>query len=673
MPTRTLIFAVLGLAIAGHCNGPVYSADEPPIPFLSEVAGKYTGTVKIINWGPDSGAPDNDFWGIVTALREAKGQSFPTAFEVIAETRFKGKIVSRGEEKEDDMVIPFTYEPIGGRMILDAVIPKLPSVRAKVDCAATMVPREGRYTVQLAGSLNLIAATGEKDGWINIGVKATSKDVLERVIPPKPTPAPAYKPSENKRRDSGSRFSDLSGQVEVYHYDYQKQEWEDTGDVCKMGMILYADDKIVTGEDSEAVVSFSDMTTFHMRPESAIVLDTPPERTSKLTLLMGKILVNIKRMIKDGTMEVHMSQAVTGIKGTLLVCRETGTSSEVSVLEGVVEMRQRATGKVQSVKVGQTLVATSGGFNAISEFDVGKERANWPSSSTSKTSVPPAAPAASPGVDAPRPAPQPFRNRPYEHPSGEYQFTATQGWGLIPNFRNKVPDPDAETLIDDSQQIAITLMKHVNQVRDPKTAFARWLGMISRSLDQPGLEGRLRIDKFDHGKGTGWRVSYRIDKPLVISRIFLTHNGRWYILNVVAPLEYGQAELPRPVVELFNSLQFSTPPTLPRPDPGIQRLKLATLEQLSNDYGLVAYENGVVIQDKVQGIDQFIRAEPIVYNVQDNVANLLKGDTVLLQALGHARSAPIGVFDYRFEVQFFEGGVAIHDPVSSVVWIKSFD
>lgn len=675
--TRSLILALLCLTIATSFVRPGFTADEPPIPFLSEVAGKYTGTVKIINWGPDTGGTDNDFWGIVTALREAKGQSFPAAFEVIAETRFKGKLVWRGagdEDKQDDLAIPFTYEPIGGRILLDAVIPKLPDIHAKVDCAATMVPRGDRYTVQLAGSLHLISATGDKDGWINIGVKATSKDVLERVNPPKPAPIPAYKPSETKRRDSGSRFSDLSGQVEVFHFDYQKQDWAANGDVCKIDTILYVDDKIVTGEDSEAVISFSDMTTFHMRAESAIILDPPPERTSKITLLMGNILVNIKKMIKDGTMEVHMSQAVAGIKGTLLVCRETGNSSEISVLEGVVEIRHRATGKVQSIKAGQTLVATTEGFNPVKEFDAAKERATWPQSSTSKSPAPPPATAESPAAEVPRPAPRPLNGRPYVHPSGEFQFTATQGWGHIANFRNKVPDPDAETLLDDSQQIAVSLMKHVNPISNARTAFARWLGMVSRSLDQPGMQHGLRIDKFAYGNGAGWRVSYRITLPLVVSRIFLTHNGRWYILNVIAPLEYGQAELPRPVVELFNSLEFLTPEEpAARPPLGVQRLKLTTLDQLSNDFGLIAYEHGVVIQDKVQGVEQLIRAEAGPYNMQDNTANLLKGDTVLLKALGPARSAPIGVFDYRFEVQFYDGGVAIHDPVSSVVWVKTFN
>ena len=668
---------MLGTCIGTSFIQSGFTADEPPIPFLSEVAGKYTGTVKIINWGPDSGAPDNDFWGIVTALREAKGQSFPTAFEVIAETRAKGKIVWRGEE-DIETQIPFIYEPVGGRITLDAALPKLPGVRAKVDCAATMVPRGDRYTVQLAGSVYLVSEKGEKDGWINIGVKATSKDVLERATPPKPAPLPAYKPSETKRRDSGSRFSDLSGQVEVYHYDYQKQDWDENGDVCKMYMVLYADDKIVTGEESEAVVSFSDMTTFHMRAESAIILDTPPEKSSKITLLMGNILVNIKKMITDGTMETHMSQAVLGIKGTMFVCRETGASSEVSVLEGVVEMRHRATGKVQSLRAGQVLVATTNGFSPISEFDVGKESAKWPESSKSRTApkgISPSTPtpAESPIAGSARPAPKPL-NGPYVHPSGEYQFTATQGWGRIPNYRNLVADPDAETLLDDSQQIAISMMKHVNQVSSPKTAFARWLGMVSRSLDQPGLRRGLRIDNLQFGAGTGWRISYRLDQPLVINRIFLTHNGRWYILNVIAPLEFGLVELPRPVVDLFNSIEFlspAVPATLP--PLGAQRLKVATLDQLSNDFGLIAYEHGVVIQDKVHGVEQLIRAGTESFHMQDNTANLLKGDTVMLQALGQARTAPIGVFDYRFDVQFFDGGVAIHDPVSAVVWVKSFD
>ncbi len=673
--------SLLGLLILSFLGGiPTLSwaADEPPIPFLSEVAGKYTGTVKVINWGPDTGevAADDDFWGIAAVFRSLKGQTFPASFEVVAETRAKGKIVWRGEE-DFEMEIPFIYEPIGGRITLDAPLPKLPGIRAKVDCAATMVARGDRYTVQLAGPIYLVSTKGEKDGWINIGVKATSKDVLQRASPPKPTLLPAYKPSGTKRRDSGSRFSDLSGQVEVFRYDYEKQEWDEQGDVCKMHMVLYADDKIVTGEDSEAVISFSDMTTFHMRAESAIILDPPPERDSKITLLVGKILINIKKMIKDGTMETHMSQAVLGIKGTMLVCRETGTASEVSVLEGVVEMRHRATGRVQSIKAGQTLVATTTGFSPIREFDVGKESALWPESTKSRTTpkgIPPSTPtpAESPIADSTRPAPKPL-NGPYVHPSGEYRFTATQGWGRIPNFRNKVADPDAETLLDDSQQIAISMMKHVNEVSTPKTAFARWLGLVSRSLDQPGLRRGLRIDNLQFGTGTGWRISYRLDQPLVINRIFLTHNGRWYILNVIAPLEFGQAELPRPVIDLFNSVEFLTPPQLPPPALGAERMKVPTLEQLSHDFGLTAYEQGVVIQDKVHGVEQLVRVGTERYLMQDNVANLLKGDVVLLKALGQARTAAIAVFDNRFEVQLFEGGVAVHDPVSAVVWVKSFD
>lgn len=372
-----------------------------------------------------------------------------------------------------------------------------------------------------------------------------------------------------------------------------------------------------------------------------------------------------------------MSQAVCGIKGTLLVCRETKSTSEVSVLEGVVEIRHRTTGKVQSIKAGETLVATSAGFNPIKEFDVNQENALWPESSKSRTSpkgITPSTPSPpeSRVVDSARPAPRPL-NGPYVHPSGEFRFNVTEGWGHIPNFRNKVADPDAETLVDDSQQIAVSIMKHVNEVTTPKTAFARWLGLISRSLDQPGIRHGLRIDNLQFGPATGWRISYRLDQPLVINRIFLTHDGRWFILNVIAPLDYGQAELPRPVVDLFNSLEFLTPPQRTPPALGAARMKVPTLEQLSHDFSVTVYEQGAVIQDKIQGLEQVVRIGTERYHMQDNVANILKGDTVLLNALGAARTAPIGVFDYRFEVQIFEGGIAVHDPVSSVVWVKSFD
>jgi hypothetical protein len=173
-------------------------------------------------------------------------------------------------------------------------------------------------------------------------------------------------------RDSGARVSDLSGQVEI-----ACPPDLDAWDVMKMGRIIYVDCHLKTGEDSKAVISFSDMTTFEMKPESEIVIDTPPEKESKLSLLAGNIWVNVKQMVKDGTMKVHMSQAVAGIKGTRFILTETGKESKIEVTEGTVVFQSKANGNEISVSAGESVTATAAGLSDKTVFDPSKGQENW--------------------------------------------------------------------------------------------------------------------------------------------------------------------------------------------------------------------------------------------------------------------------------------------------------
>jgi hypothetical protein len=173
-------------------------------------------------------------------------------------------------------------------------------------------------------------------------------------------------------RDSGARISDLSGQVEIA-CPPDLEAW----DVMKMGRVIYVDCHLKTGEDSNAVISFSDMTTFTMKSESEIVIDTPPEKESKLSLLAGNIWVNVKQMVKDGTMKVHMSQAVAGIKGTTFVLNETKTESVIKVIDGVVNFQSIATNDEVNVKAGESVKATSVGLSEKTNFDISQEQSNW--------------------------------------------------------------------------------------------------------------------------------------------------------------------------------------------------------------------------------------------------------------------------------------------------------
>jgi uncharacterized cupin superfamily protein len=145
----------------------------------------------------------------------------------------------------------------------------------------------------------------------------------------------------------------------------------------KMNTIFYAGDHVVTGEDSSIILSFSDLSTFLMKSESEIVTTTPPINESKIALVAGNIWVNVKKMMKNGTMEIDMSQAVAGIKGTTLVLEETKTSSTVKVLEGVVTVTPKHGGAAVSLKAGQMVVMKAGTPSPVGSLNVAAETARW--------------------------------------------------------------------------------------------------------------------------------------------------------------------------------------------------------------------------------------------------------------------------------------------------------
>ncbi len=171
-------------------------------------------------------------------------------------------------------------------------------------------------------------------------------------------------------RDSGVRFSALTGQVDI-RPDSDEDAWRGAG----LKSIIQLYDHIRTAEESRAILSFDDMTTFELKPESEIIIDTPPEKDSKIALVCGKVWINFKRMLKDGSMEIQMSQAVAGIKGTTIVCEETGSSSILKVLTGTASLKSRATGEETLVHAGEMATATTSGLSSQESFDVETEKA----------------------------------------------------------------------------------------------------------------------------------------------------------------------------------------------------------------------------------------------------------------------------------------------------------
>lgn len=180
---------------------------------------------------------------------------------------------------------------------------------------------------------------------------------------------------------SGAGFSDLAGMVEVNiplpDGTYDPENWSYAK--IKEGQNFPVGTHIRTGKDSHAILSFYDMSTFTVQPESEVVLSSPyTEGGTKVVLKMiiGNMWTNIKKMAKDGSMQVEMSQAVAGIKGTTFVTAETGTTSTLKVIEGTVSFTSKATGDTESVSTGEMMTADKNGLGAKTTFDVAKEQAD---------------------------------------------------------------------------------------------------------------------------------------------------------------------------------------------------------------------------------------------------------------------------------------------------------
>ncbi|RCK75280.1 MAG: hypothetical protein OZSIB_4364 [Candidatus Ozemobacter sibiricus] len=156
--------------------------------------------------------------------------------------------------------------------------------------------------------------------------------------------------------DSGARFSDLSGEVQVRAGD-DEEGWN----FAKLDMRLNVDDHVKTGDNSSAILSFADMTTFVMKPDSEIILSSPAGKDSVVKLLAGNLWVNVKKMVKDGSMDIEMGQAVAGIKGTNITCQTSENEDRIQVLRGLAEVLIRETQERVQVTEGEELVVKKGG------------------------------------------------------------------------------------------------------------------------------------------------------------------------------------------------------------------------------------------------------------------------------------------------------------------------
>jgi ferric-dicitrate binding protein FerR (iron transport regulator) len=147
---------------------------------------------------------------------------------------------------------------------------------------------------------------------------------------------------------------------------------------AEMDMVIEKGTWIRTEGDSYAIISFADMTTFFMKPFTTVFIEYGPEHQTKLEILAGNVWGNIKKMMKDGSMNVTLNQAVAGAKGTTFVVEENGQVSTLKVIEGAMTFTSIATGETVEVTTGQMVSASAAGPSAITPFDAAQEVVAWP-------------------------------------------------------------------------------------------------------------------------------------------------------------------------------------------------------------------------------------------------------------------------------------------------------
>jgi len=215
---------------------------------------------------------------------------------------------------------------------------------------------------------------------LTVRVRLNVVAVDATTVSPTPAPATTEKPPcgpSGQAPSAGAgnaivRFGDLHGEVNVR----PNCEDDDAYIFAELSTPLRHDDRIKTFPRSGAILSFSDMSTFVMREDTIIVLDIANVRQTKIGMVAGNIWMNLQRMVQDGSMEVEMSQAVAGIKGTTFVASEVNGVSTIKVFEGTVEMRPNVGGPVM-VSDGQRVSVTADGAGPVEPFDTAMELGQW--------------------------------------------------------------------------------------------------------------------------------------------------------------------------------------------------------------------------------------------------------------------------------------------------------
>lgn len=155
-----------------------------------------------------------------------------------------------------------------------------------------------------------------------------------------------------------ARVIAISGDVRARPSSFLPRRWRSVGEHDQLPMNTH----VVTGPEAMVELELGLGARIRLGPESAVVIQSVGEAEPKkptLRMTSGVMLVHVLRDLMSGRgFTVETPTAVAGVRGTVFDVRVTSHQTSISVWEGVVEVRARASRQGVPVFAGEEAVVT---------------------------------------------------------------------------------------------------------------------------------------------------------------------------------------------------------------------------------------------------------------------------------------------------------------------------
>lgn len=277
-----------------------------------------------------------------------------------------------------------------------------------------------KAVIRFKGKYNYEGHRGMADGTIqNISDTVDYRSVVVWGLSEYKAPEPSkvsdldkeFLDKDGKPVDSGVRICQRDGEIQIHIPGTPEDSWK----IPMNDTPIPYGAKIRTMDDSSATLVFPDFSNVTLKPETTFTMLNPPGNESKFKLVAGNILMNIKKIVMNGTMEVDSTQAVAGIKGTSLVASAEEDKTTFKVIEGRISVKALTGGQTMDLAGGKSATIDNAGKITTEAFDIPGELDTWdnaPQIDFAKfESYLPAENSASPAAQSAAPANAPGHNR----------------------------------------------------------------------------------------------------------------------------------------------------------------------------------------------------------------------------------------------------------------------